>query len=673
VLLGRIVRSMQMPSAGNISGLAQSKNWQDADSSHAMVVKFHAKTNEERLKNTDYVDGKHYTQEELDFYEATHRVPITMNQLPASRRTVVGTFLRERFDVEFVPVESDDQELADTMRALAAHEDYQGDDQNQDAMLAVDAWMGATAYRYVWPETWPGESPFIGAKVLNPAAVSFDPNSKDLGARKDADFVDLDLWMSGEEIIERWPNAQVQDDVRSPQPVSAYDAIDPSRDRDHVTKGKRNGMWRVVERYYRVRGKQFCILNDEDEWIEVKNPDAFRQMFPNVKMIPRRCEYLYVAQWAPDAQTKGSDYLYNGEFHVQPRDPKTRKILWPVLELIAEQVGGSPKAFVTPLRDALKTIDVMVTGIIEVAKHASSSYDVDRSAYINKEEFERAVTMGAHANQRFKVRPGMGGKGLTPVSKATSSTDYDKGINIASTFIDQQSSTPPAMKGWNEGANPSGILNGQRIEQGNTQLAEFINNFRTYRRNLLNLRYAYWREIYTDEMVFRITGDDGKQKKYTLNKEVQAQDPHGNPIPGETTKINDINAALFDVRMVDSIKSPTARDRQLSVLGMLMQNQVVMADPDLAGAIIKEYARLTDSSSELKEEIGAAVARRSDMQAKQAQLQQMGTMQQVADREAASVPHMQEIPQGIDGEHPEQDPQTIANAEPSTQSLESVQ
>lgn len=652
---------MKLASFVNPENLSKSKSWKDVESSHQMVVRFHAPAKEEAVKNLDAVDGKHYTQEELDYYKETRRVPIVMNQFPASRRTVVGTFLRERFDVEFVPVDADDQALADALRALAAHEDYQGKDVSQDAILAVNAWIMGSSYRYVWPETYPGETPFINNRVLNSLAVSWDPNSTELITRSDANFVDVDLWMAGEEILEKWPKAKLNPDASSGN--SEYAAVDPSRDRDHETLSERNGKWHVVERYYRVREMQNCILDDNDEWIVVKDPEKYLSFFPDAKIIRRRCESLYVAIWSCGA-CASDEFLYNGPYHVQPRDSKTRKILWPVLEMVAEQVGGVAKSFVSPLRDANKVIDVMVTGIIESAKHAPSSYEVDETAYLNPEEAKRAMQLGPHSNQRFKMKPGMAGKGMLPTQKAVSTGDFDKGVNIASQFIDQQSSTPPASKGWTEGSS-SGVLNQQRIEQGNIQLAEFIHNYRSYRAALNNLRYAYWREVYTDEMVVRITGSNGKPEVYELNKEVPAVDSFGNRIPGKTSIINDINSALYDVRIADSYKSPTVRDRQLQVLGTLMQNQVVMQDPLIAGALINEFARITDSSAELKENISKAVARKAEAAQKQESLDQM---EQVANMQSSP----NGIPSGINGLPAPTQPET-AGIEPSTQSLESVQ
>lgn len=651
----------------NSATLSEATTWDYVDQHHQMVVRFHAGRNDLRAKNIDAVDGVHYTPEELHRYQETFRVPVVFNQFPSSRRTVVGTFLRERFDVEVVPVGAEDQKLADALRALFAHEDYQGNDTHQDAIMAVNAWIGGDANRYCWPETWPGERPYIANRILNPFAVSWDPNSVELILRTDAEFVDIDLWMSGDEIAERWPDAALNPDVVVENSTGEFLPVDNARDRDHESMGHRNGKWHVVERYYRRREVVPCILDGNNEWIAIKDVGRFSKMFPTQKIVRRRSESLWVCQWAPEAQ-KDKKFLYNGPYHVQPRDPKSGRILWPVVELVAEQINGVAKSFVTPLQPANKVIDVMVTGIIESAKHAPSSYEVDESAFISPSEAHEAIKYGPHSNRRWRMKPGMAGKGFAPSQKSQVSGDFASGINLASQYIDQQSSTPPATRGLAEG-NASGTLNQQRIEQGNTQLAEFINNFRLYRKTLANLRYAYAREIYTDEMLVRVEGLDGKIQSYTLNQEVQGTDPHGFPIPGSVVKINDITSALFDIRMVDSFKSPTVRDRQLQVLGQLMQNQAVMADPDMSRALITEFARLSDSSAEFKAAIAQAGAARAAAAQEKQRLDTLAQMQSVADDEAAAMSPSNKFPTG-NGGVPALQPQPAG--EPSNQELESV-
>lgn len=624
--------------AYSISRLKDSKDTKAVQASHDAVVTFWSPHNANREQCTRYVDGEHYTPEELAAYEATNRVPVVMNQFGQSKRTILGMFLSNHYDVEFSPVESDDQELAETLQKLAAHEAEVNDDQLQDAVMAVEAWIGGNSFRVCWPETEPGERPFLCSANLNPFAVYWDPESRNLVSRTDAKFVDVVFWMTLDEIAEKWPSAKIparyQDSITSDVGPESYTPVDSAADRAHEVLKQRNGRFQVIERWYKVvTASHYYFDEPSGEWYEVKDAAKMREMMPDVKLVAKRAEQLWIAQWSPEV-TEGNEFLRNEMYHAQPRDPKTRKIIWPILELVCDFVGSKPKGYVQDNLTPSKLFDVLVTNIIESAKHAPSSYEVDRSAYISEEEADSAVELGAHSGQRFEVKPGRAGTGMRPIEKASVSQDHDKGISIAKQHFQEAGSTPPAVQGLSESGAASGVLNGQRIEQAYLQNTGFITFFRLYRTQLNRLRYAYSRQFYTDEMVIRVAGANGGNEVVTLNKEVQALDQFGFPIRGATTKLNDIQGALYDVRLVDSVKSPTHRDKQLKTLEMLIQSNAVAQDPPALQMLLQQYIRLTDMDQSIKQQFEQRAKQVVQNTGVQDQLQSAQLAQQVAQTEA---------------------------------------
>jgi len=608
----------------------------EADSSASAVRAFWASKNAEREDCIRYVNGDHYTDEEKRLLRETGRVPVVLNPFNSSLRTVVGTFLTHMYDAEFSPVGPEDTKISDVLEKLAIHEGNNNNDLMEDAQVAIMAWIGADGVRFFRPEVGPFQKPFISASTINPFAWFWDPNSKIPVTRKDAQFVDSYLWLTVNQILEFFPDAKARmsDSVLRQSGTlgdRGYTSFNRSTDRGHENSTQRNNAYLVIERYYKVRKPATFELDDADNWVEVQQPSGQRPTCQTTQ------EYLYVAQWAPAVMADRS-FLYNGPWHAQPRDPVTQKIMWPGVELVASSINGESKGFVADLRAPAKLIDVLMTAYVEGAKHAPAGYEMDPSAFESDEEAKRASRLGAMANQRYRMKQGQAGNGFRPIPKTQSTTnDHDKAIDIAKKNFEEQSSTPPAMQGWSSEDKPSGVLNQQRIDQSFTQLMEFITYFKEYRKQILRLRYAYQREFYTDEMVFRITSPGNKSEIVSINQEQQATDEFGRPIPGQTSRINDISAGAYDVTLVDSTKSPTFRAKQQAMIQQIISSGLAAQDPELNAKLLQYWVSVSDSPEDIKQMFADYAAKKEQDATATSQMDQVGKMQQLAQNEATQT------------------------------------
>jgi hypothetical protein len=586
--------------AYSISNTKNLKDYRILQASHDAVKNFYAASENEREKSTKFLKGEHYTASEIASYAEMRRVPIVLNQFPQSRRTIMGTLLNAKMDVAFTPVGAEDQGISDTFDCLAIHESRVCNDRSQNADVALCAWLGGSGFRLITPEIEPFVKPHLRAAVLNPFCCHFDPNSTDLTSRDDAQFVDVETMMALDEIAERWHNAKIRADltgtVDGQEITSTYTEINKSADRDSATF--RNGQYKVIERFYRSIETVPCILSEDDEWIVIKDEEVARKLNPNVKVYKRKMEFLNIVQWCADI-TEDNVVLYNGRWHSQPRNPETHKIMFPVVECVSEAVGGEPIGFASPMRDINKLLDLMVTALIESAKHSASAYEQDPSAYINPAEASKAKRLGAYSNQTFQMKEGRLGQGMSPIEKNGVSPSVTEGIQIAKDNLDSGFSTPPPMQGASQGASVSGVLNQQRIDQASVQLVQFMDNFKAYLKRILELRLAYWGEFYTDEMVFRI---EGKKEPVIINEEVQAKDEYGYDIPDQTEIKNDVSKACYTVAIVDSVNSPTMRDRNAQTIASIIP-QVIQVDPVMGMKLIALMIDFSDVNQETKNEI----------------------------------------------------------------------
>jgi hypothetical protein len=595
--------------------LQNEKTARRVDGSHDAVMEFYRTRNDDMEGCVDTLRGRLYGKSELAAYERTHRQPISINKALAPFRTVMGTITQSGFDADFLPQEESDEELAEALGKLAIYESEKCDDFGQNAQACQSAYAMGRGYRMHWVEQGPGLRPQLRSKVLNPFAVYFDPDSADVVSRGDAKFVDVAHWLSIEEIIEKFPHAEKkirQSELKDRNLSDNYEHYDKSANRMHEDDNNElNGKRRVVERYYRVSNGGGS-------------------------------EELWLAVWAPGLLYDDT-FLFNGAYHVQPIDPDTKKIMFPVVELVSDNMLGESDGFVKFLKDPVKLISVLYTQLIDAAKHSGTGYLANRNAFETDEEFERFLKYGAQSNQRYAVKDNAGLNAVQPIPPSGLPQASIQAMNAAELFVNDMSSAPPALQGQSENSNTPASLNAQRIEQASTQLATFFNFYKTYLRQTLKLRYAYWREAYTEEFTFRVTmpnaeGDGSGQRSFTMNQPAEATGWDGMPT-GELRKINDIGAAEFDIVIADSYKAPTFRRKMTAVLQGLLQNPAIGANPEMVQAMVEELLELSDAPHKLKERFRQAA------EAQRAQQMQMAQGQQQIQGQAMGTEQLKQMAQ----------------------------
>jgi len=387
----------------------------------------------------------------------------------------------------------------------------------------------------------------------------------------------------------------------------------------------------VTERFYKVPGKVYFV-ESEDERIDIEEADVkgFKEENPTVNIEEEYAEMLYVAIVCEDYDN--NDYLYNGPYHCQPRDPRTKKIIWPILEMVAESLAGAPQGFVDPQRGPNKVVNMMMSNIVSSATHsAAASMLIDVKAFVSETEAKLAARHHSDSDRSFKVRPGRGRDAMSPVPKEGTNQDHQYALNFSLGFLSEVSSTPPALQGQQESASTPGVLNAQRIEQGSTQLKPFMKNYRLFLKQRAKLRYYYWRTYNTKKKTFRVIDKTKPDMDPFLT--INDSQPVLNELgvwEGGIDKLNDINAAIYDISIEEAMDSPTYREKQLALLGGLMNTAFVKADTGLAAGLLEEILRLGESPKQTREFLKqySTLIRNANMEMKQLEVQSQGAQNQ---------------------------------------------
>jgi len=632
--------------------LHKSKDANDLIYHHRFVREYHGEFNNNREVNHNFLRGFHNDGDELKRYRDKRKTPIVFNQIKTSERTILGMMIQNQYEAEFQATSPEDDDISEILQQLDARESADQKDDMNDIELMRQAWAGGNSFQECYMDVVDGRKPVMKTVQQNPFAIYWDPESRVLITRDDAQFVDRDSFVSYSYLTKYFGKKKkelqfsLENDSKS---NNSYEEVQVFADRGHEQKNERNGEYLLTERFYKVDGTAyFALVEDKKIIIDEEDLKEFQQSQPEAEIQEEDAEFLYIAIACEDFSN--TEYLYNGKYHCQPRDPRTNKIIWPILEMVAESLAGQPQGFIDHERGPNKVVNAMMSNIVSAATHsAAGAMLIDPTAFISEREAKLAARHHSDSDRAFQVRKGHIGEAMAPVPRAGVTADHQYALDYSMSFLQEITSTPPSMQGVQEESGVSGVLNAQRIEQGAVQLQPLMKNYRLFLERRDELRYYYWRTYYTEEKTFRIVDMTTPEMNpfATINKMVPEQDALGN-FTGGYKKLNDINTAIYSINIKESSRSQTYRDKQLKIMGALMQSGFIQNDPGLAAGLLEEIIRLGDAPEKTKEFLKkysniiqqAEIAKRgaeqqlSATQAEGAELDNMSKMQGLAQTEA---------------------------------------
>jgi len=590
----------------------------------------------------DLVRGKMWTDAEHSSAKSRNKVLLRFNILKPQERTILGMFIQNKYDVKFSPREPDDDGMAMVYEQLRAWDSYTQRDDDNDVELVRRAWAGGSAYQECYMQVQPGKPARMCTNNISTFAVYWDPDSRELGERTDAKFVDVVSWMSPEDLAIAFPDkaeairvAALGQQGGSVSSGYSQAANGMQADRDHERLETRDGRYRVVERYYRVSRRVLDIYKEDGNAERLTTPEDIRgyQRMAGDTAVDSIQEVLYYAACC-NSLTR-SEYLYNGEYHCQPIDSTTGRVLFPVLEFVAEGIEGEPTGFVEQQEDSVRAVNAMMTHMLNAAKHAASQAKlVDKSAFKNDEEAERFKRDHSSADAGFDVKPGRLQDAEKMVDHSTVAPEVFRGMEYANQFSQEISSVNNAMKGLS-GERTGGVLNAQQIEQAVIQMQVIVKNYRAFLRRRAQLRMAYWNVYYTYPMVVRVLDQDAKKvmgEFMQVNEPVPEQDGLGGYTGGVAFKNEIARSVPYDIVVEEGQKTSTYRARIQAQLSEMMASPVTQMDPVLASYMLMEYLRLSDIGPQMKEKLleHSSVLEQFETQKQQAKIAQEQAAAQAA-------------------------------------------
>lgn len=542
----------------------------------------------------------HWTDDERAILAKKHKAAIAFSKMKSAERTYLGSIIQNKYDIKPSPVNPDDQSFADVYTALYNSTAFQNQTRIRDIDVLRESWIGGNAWQESYVEQYPGKTPVIIVKNQNNFAIYPDPNRRDLVTNYDCRFIDRVGWYLPDDLCAAYPEKaeEIQASLQSQNQIT-YLLDKPYADRQHEFFETKNGRYKVVERFYKVYKRQYFSVdnkgNRQDLGYDLTQDEQadFKLKDPTITIYNCPEEFLFLAV----ACTSMGGYLYNGPYHQQPKDPVTGKIMFTLLELIDEDVGGVPSGHVEHMVGPNKVIDSMMVNLLAQAKNASGVARVG-----NPDAFDEAAQIDISKNisdgdRVFWKKRGAAveGTGLDLVPQGTMTADTQTGVNFAAANLDDVSSTPPSMKGFSEG-NVPGVLNEQRIQQAFTQSQVQVTNYMNFLTQRAKLWMYYWNSCFTAQQTIanidKLNPTD--PDTITINKLVIDQ-------WGQPKRINNLqDADAHQIVFEDSWQSPTNKDKIRKQVTEFAQTAGVANDPILTMMLASYFLQSSDVPSSLK-------------------------------------------------------------------------
>src|SRR5690606_8658571 len=343
------------------------------------VAQFHSSEYAKRENYLTFARGVVWTDRDFAEFAKQNKKPISLQWCKDSQRAFLGAMVQNKFDATFAPLDSKSKKASKMAEMLKWR--YMRDAENlefseKDKKLISDCWATGVAYQELFAITEPGERPEYQLTNENVLAIYWDPNSTRLGRRDDAQFVDRAKYISLEDLQLNFPDEDFSD--LEERISETYTSVSKVADRGHESEDFRNGLFLVRERFYKVTEREYHKLDEEENKVpidenEAKGYEESNKSSEEKTFIGRsEKEYLYLAIACP--AWKQEKFLFNGRLKLQPRsDRNSKKVLWPILECIAESIGSDPIGFAEAMIDPVKIANGILTQTYHVARHAAST------------------------------------------------------------------------------------------------------------------------------------------------------------------------------------------------------------------------------------------------------------------------------------------------------------
>lgn len=537
------------------------------------------------LEGLKYYDGEQWDKDAKKEVEDRGQKATVINEIKSAVRTVKGQMLGQPFDWIAKPEGLHDDELAD----VGTHALKFVADRNlaMDLYKRIYQWLLCYGVGYVQVGRYvrvrdrrvePVQFRFVDAREVRVDPTCHEPDMA--GAR----FLDWGRRMLLSEAKRKWKK-------KGEQLAGQVGGADPNLDDASGPSNKNEGLvdltppqsmwdrledWNYVEKDVRDgEAAKYVIIHEtwelvwEDAYL-AEGADGVPVEVPGKPNSPEAVSFLFenfggvgfptLKKHYEDEVPRIHRHVWCGPLLLESERTNLPRIPW-VRAVYELDHNGDPRSFVDSLMDLQEDLNY---------RNSKALYELSGRPFFVSPEVLAA--MGLTVEQAAELAKDPGAVWIARPNEVG--------------FLQRPDMTPQQMEMANareaqikstSGANddlqgaPSQSLSGRSKEitlmQGQTMQRDAEASLRLFHRLLGELVFWFIQQEHTDEWTFRITDEVGKDKFITANK------LETDPQTGQPRKLNDLNAAPFEIMIDSQPWTDTLRDRTAEMFSQMLTNE----------------------------------------------------------------------------------------------------
>lgn len=510
------------------------------------------------LEDRDFYAGKQWKKEDKKELENAKRPAMTINRIKPLINVLCGYQRLNRYDIEFLPRTSDDDEQAALRKGVTkyildrCHYNYQESDVFNDGVVVGIGWF-EVGYDFNW-ETQDGDA-FV--RRVSPFDMYVDPESRDkhMGDMK---YVIRARWVDKDELAGKYP--QHSEDINAQTAAYMTEETEGDRQRNELWYSHETKKIRFAECWYKKAVQKQLFILSNGEVVEQVSADMIL-----AGMILRQ-------QTITTTEIRLMAFFDNVVLEDIPSPYKHGKI--PFVPFLCYYQGEDdiPAGIVRDLKDPQREINKRRSQELHILNTQSNGGWIAEDGAMSPQQesaFKRnASTPGA----LLKV-----GTGTLAAGRLQRLEPQATPANVV-TASQQAMEEMPSISGINEALMGTDIGNeasGRAIElkqkQAITHIAGLFDNLRMAKELIVEILWGTRSapgiipQFYTETKTFRIVGENGENEIVTVNQQVQQPqyDPRTGMLMGTITRaLNDLSVGEYDIVISDTPATSTQRTAQ---------------------------------------------------------------------------------------------------------------
>lgn len=479
-------------------------------------------------------------------------------------KTLDGYARKNRTDVKFIPIGSDDYESADLRNELFAALRSSTNLHAYQARTFGQAAVCDEAYLYIYPgKNILGE---IEPQIYTPDAFEVYPDAaaKDPIRMMDAEFIDLPRYMHPRQALaELKGNAdpKLLEQLKNYRPKSELDrtlTTNLSLDRSGDDRYERNGLLLVLKRFYKVTTPMKRLVDletgDEREFA----PEEEGMVTPEVLeaigfgLEERDEEWVYSCVLIPAIAP--NEFFVNFKTDFQPIDPASNKKYWPIVRLPHLMVGGKAIGAIRAILKLQENKNIILSSLIHhLQTSANGGMGFEADAFGGDTEEERKFKEERNrAGTSIKFGPGGKEKVFPLVKGELAFADGGQFLfEILRQTITNVSGAQPILQGRAQSQSAASLYKQQTDRASDTMLG-ITDLFKEFQYVVAEILHSFVQQFYTEQRILAIEGSNNSMRQIILNQETASG------------IVNDISQGLYSVRKTDAPSTETARRARLA-------------------------------------------------------------------------------------------------------------